>query len=75
VKSPISGIPVSIVAGMLISNLVLARPNQHVQRLRTLLAPGLGFSGKKILQAGVVCIGTIDCLFLFWTLLCFVVDY
>lgn len=52
-SSPISGIPVSILLGLSVNTLILKRFPSTAK----LLAPGLAFSSKRVLQAGIVCIG------------------
>ena len=47
-KSPVSGIPVSILMGGLIGNMVT---------LPDAVKPGISFATKTILRAGVVCVG------------------
>lgn len=51
--SPISGIPVSILLGMGLNNLVMP----SLPQLKKMLNPGLTFSSKLILQLGIVCVG------------------
>lgn len=49
-SSPISGVPVAILLG-------LALKNQPLLALPASLAPGLAFCTKKVLQAGIICVG------------------
>mmetsp|Transcript_2908 Transcript_2908/g.3937 ORF Transcript_2908/g.3937 Transcript_2908/m.3937 type:complete len:461 (+) Transcript_2908:223-1605(+) len=50
VASPVSGIPVSILLGLLIAN---ASPIPLPKSVK----PGIAFSTKPILQAGIICVG------------------
>eukprot|EP01134_Creolimax_fragrantissima_P005971 CFRG5971T1 len=49
--SPISAVPVAIVAGMMIGN------SPGISKLPKMLDSGLSFAKTRLLQAGVVCIG------------------
>ena len=50
--SPISGIPCSILLGLALKNLLPATGEYW-----SALAPGIKFSSKKLLQAGIICVG------------------
>jgi len=53
--SPISGIPVAIILGLAVNNVVLQNANPALIKS---FAPGLTFSTKALLQLGIVCVGT-----------------
>ncbi|KAH9260475.1 hypothetical protein BASA81_001645 [Batrachochytrium salamandrivorans] len=53
-QSPISGIPVGILLGVLANKIILERRPDWEEKL---LKPGLTFATKPVLQTGIVCVG------------------